>query len=126
MATLQSICLFTKVNRSSNFLAILLAIFLLVVTAGSAFSDGGHGGAPLAMNPVGPFNSCGTEEQALKTLGKYGEKPVGWGIAGGHLATLYTNPKTGSWTFVVYFSRNRACFLRMGHDWQAAPIGDPL
>lgn len=59
MATLQSYLSLTKVNTSTYFLAISLAIFLQIVTAGQAFSDGGHGGCPISKpeecgKPKGP------------------------------------------------------------------------
>ena len=44
MATLHSGLSLTNVNTTNALLAISLAFFLTIVTAGQAFSDGGHGG----------------------------------------------------------------------------------
>lgn len=127
MATLQSDLSLTYVNARSLSLATLLAIFLQIVTAGPAFPDGGHGGAPIA----GPADrarlpNCGPREKALEVLERHGEKQVGHGVgSGGGLVELYANPETGSWSLLISPNPRISCMPTHGHGWRRVAPGQP-
>lgn len=120
MATLQSVCQLTKVNRLDHFLAILLASFLLIATTGPAFSDGGHGGAPIARPAEAvPGPNCGPRGVVLETLRKHGEDRVGSGATStGALIELWVDEQDGSWTIVISPNPNFSCFPAHGEGWK--------
>ena len=129
MATLQSVCQLTKVNRLDYFLAILLAIFLQIVTAGQAFSDGGHAGPPAASSNAHLPVLCMAHDYLLRQLQtRHGEEAVSGGLANGKQALLFINRETGSWTWLVRLSDIHSCILSAGDDWRNLPsslTGEP-
>ena len=117
MATLQSELPLRNLNASSYFLAILLAIFLQIVTAGSAFSDGGHGGAPIA-GPQGPTIPCALRLQATRFLKQQGFLTRGGGqFAETMLAELWVNGSTGKWVWTVTGPDGITCIMLEGQSW---------
>lgn len=128
MATLQSVCQLTKVNRLDYFLAILLAIFLQIVTAGSAFSDGGHGGAPVSRSSAQLPVLCLTHDFMVRQIKGHGEELVSLGTTVGKQALLFVNPDTGSWSWLIRLDLKTSCIVAAGDGWRDAPkslIGDP-
>lgn len=128
MATLQLICIFIKVNRSPHFMAILLAIFLTAVTAGPAFSDGGHGGNPISRSNAQLPVLCLPHDFLVSQIKGYGEEITSLGTANGKQALLFVNRETGSWSWVVRLDRQTSCIAAGGDGWRDAPkslVGDP-
>ncbi len=58
---------------------------------------------------------------------KYGEVPVGVGVANGNLVELLTS-KSGTWTIIWTNPRGLACLIGSGEGWQVLEppeLGDP-
>lgn len=123
MATLQSVCQLTKVNTTAYFLAILLAFFLNIVTAGQAFPDGGHGGDPVSRaNSVLPVQ-CLPHSALHARLTALGKVPVASGITiqNNIIGVLYVHPEKHTWTWVGRWSVDKSCVVAAGENWREAP-----
>lgn len=48
---------------------------------------------------------------------RYGERPVGAGVAAGQLVGLLTRPDGKSWTILVIRADGLACPVAAGEDW---------
>lgn len=123
MATLQFVCQLTKVNRLDYFLAIPLAIFLYIVTAGQAFSDGGHGAPPIAeSSPQVEVPNCSPRHKALEVIRKSGESLVATGIgANGSLFEFWADAQDGSWTIAISPLPTISCIPAHGDGWRNIP-----
>lgn len=56
---------------------------------------------------------------------RYGERPVGTGVAAVQLVELLTRPDGASWTIVVLRPGGLACPLAVGEDWTDVRKPDP-
>lgn len=125
MATLHPGLSLTNVNTKTTAWAILLALFLTIVTAGQAFSDGGHAGP--SVSGVEIPRGCGTRESALKVLAQHGETRQSAAVAKtGQFIELFANLETGTWTFVITPRPGVSCFGWYGDNWRTSsePAGD--
>lgn len=82
-------------------------------------------GAAAAQEPV-----CGPHATiAAALLQRYGEAPVGRGLAReGVLIEILASPDGSSWTMLAIGPRGIACAVDAGEGWQvpaAAPEGEP-
>lgn len=117
MATLHSdLPSLTKVNRSTYFLAILLAIFLQVVTAGQAFGDGSHGGASVSGEPQ---YSCDTRESMIAGIREGGGRLLGGGphALSDAFLEVFVNPDTRNWIVIATNPKGSSCVVLYGQDW---------
>lgn len=129
MATLQSVCQLTKVNRLDHFLAISLAIFLTIVTVDPVFADGGHGGAPISAAPNAQLGmQCIPHDAAERALAEKGLRLLASGASvGGALGALYTNPENGNWYWALRLDPGTTCIVASGQGWRPSNIsaGEP-
>ena len=90
------------------------AFFLALVTV----SPGASGQSP-----------CWPRDRLVTDLAaRWGESPVGRGMAGaGLLVELFATPDGSGWTLVAVSPDGRACVLAAGHDWHrpAPPVATP-
>ena len=71
---------------------------------------------------------CAPREVALDQLGnRYGESRVGAGLAAnGHMAEVFTNPVSGSWTIAVTTPDGMLCMVASGEAWEIFAPTAPL
>ena len=93
-----------RVNRRFLFLALILAALLAAFSLPAA----GH---------VGP---CGKRSELLEYLAeRYGEVPVGLGIAGAGVLVEQTLSANGSWSVILTYPGGRTCGVISGRRWEA-------
>lgn len=57
---------------------------------------------------------------------QYGEKPIGFGVAGsGRLITQFATEDGATWTFVATTTDGHTCLIASGVSWEEIPRGDP-
>jgi hypothetical protein len=56
---------------------------------------------------------------------RYGERPVGAGVASGQLVELLTRPDGKSWTILVIRADGLACPVAAGEDWTEITLPMP-
>jgi hypothetical protein len=67
-------------------------------------------------------HACNTLERAtVNIFDRYGESPVGQGLAGDHMARLFVNEQSGTWTVLMISAEGRACLSLFGDAWGPVP-----
>jgi hypothetical protein len=71
--------------------------------------------APIGAHAAGP---CYPRDAIHAHLAeRYGERPLGVGLAAGQLVELLTRPDGASWTILVIRPNGLACPVAAGEDW---------
>lgn len=93
-------------------LLALVTLAMLTLMAAAAFAQPGRCG------PAGEMIEAVTGE-------KYAEVPVAKGMAGSLAMTLFANPKTRTWTMLLFMPDGMACLFAAGIEYEPAPPPPP-